>query len=77
MYAHFHCDIHSIRCGPDQDSDRGCRVRPQRAMATIMSHVIQSLILGGGYGYLTGQHGAAVDNILQVRLVPQDPTIST
>ena len=29
-----------------------------------------SLTLGGGYGYLTGQHGAAVDNLLQVRPVP-------
>jgi hypothetical protein len=32
-----------------------------------MTHEIQSLLLGGGYGYLTGQHGLVIDNLLQVR----------
>jgi len=25
-----------------------------------------SLLLGGGYGFLTGEHGLAVDNLVQV-----------
>ena len=32
-----------------------------------MTHDIQSLLLGGGYGFLTGEHGLAIDNLLQVR----------
>ena len=35
-----------------------------------MTHEIQSLLLGGGYGYLTGQHGLVIDNLLQVRHSP-------
>ena len=31
-----------------------------------MTHEIQSLLLGGGYGFLTGQHGLVIDNLLQV-----------
>jgi hypothetical protein len=27
---------------------------------------IQSLLLGGGFGFLTGQHGLVIDNLLQV-----------
>ena len=26
-----------------------------------------SLLLGGGYGFLTGEHGLAVDNLVKVR----------
>ena len=26
-----------------------------------------SLLLGGGYGFLTGQHGLALDNLVKVR----------
>ncbi len=32
-----------------------------------MTHFIQSLLLGGGIGFLTGQHGLVIDNLLQVR----------
>ena len=32
-----------------------------------MIHDIQSLLLGGGFGYLTGQHGLVIDNLLKVR----------
>jgi hypothetical protein len=32
-----------------------------------MAHDIQSLLLGGGFGFLTGQHGLVIDNLLQVR----------
>ena len=28
---------------------------------------IQSLLLGGGFGFLTGQHGLVIDNLVQVR----------
>lgn len=31
------------------------------------THDIQSLLLGGGFGFLTGQHGLVIDNLLQVR----------
>ena len=33
---------------------------------TTMTHDIQSLLLGGGIGYLTGEHGLVIDNLLQV-----------
>jgi hypothetical protein len=29
----------------------------------------KSLLLGGGIGFLTGQHGLVIDNLLQVRSV--------
>jgi len=32
-----------------------------------MAHDIQSLLLGGGFGFLTGQHGLVIDNLLRVR----------
>jgi hypothetical protein len=32
-----------------------------------MTHGIESLLLGGGFGFLTGQHGLVIDNLLQVR----------
>ena len=31
-----------------------------------MTDGIQSLLLGGGYGFLTGQHGLVIDNLLKV-----------
>jgi hypothetical protein len=34
---------------------------------TTMVHGIESLLLGGGLGFLTGQHGLAIDNLLRVR----------
>jgi len=33
-----------------------------------MIHNMQSLLLGGGFGFLTGQHGLVIDNLLEVRL---------
>ncbi len=33
---------------------------------SIVSDGTQRLLLGGGYGFLTGQHGLVVDNLLQV-----------
>jgi FAD/FMN-containing dehydrogenase len=38
---------------------------------------IGGLSLGGGYGYLMGQHGMVVDNILEVELVLADGTVVT
>ena len=32
----------------------------------IFSDATQRLLLGGGYGFLSGQHGLVVDNLLQV-----------
>jgi hypothetical protein len=34
---------------------------------TATTHDIQSLLLGGGFGFLTGQHGLVIDNLLRVR----------
>jgi FAD/FMN-containing dehydrogenase len=36
----------------------------------LMSNVRQRLLLGGGFGFLTGQHGLVIDNLLQVRPIP-------
>ncbi|KAH8990419.1 hypothetical protein EDB86DRAFT_3235377 [Lactarius hatsudake] len=35
------------------------------------------LLLGGGYGFLTGQHGLVVDNLLQATIVTADGTTLT
>ena len=45
---------------------------------TTMAHDTQSLLLGGGFGFLTGQHGLVIDNLLQVRhsLLPDRVAIS-
>jgi hypothetical protein len=32
-----------------------------------MAHDIQSLLLGGGFGFLTGEHGLVIDNLFEVR----------
>jgi hypothetical protein len=32
-----------------------------------VTHGIESLLLGGGFGFLTGQHGLVIDSLLQVR----------
>lgn len=37
---------------------------------TSMPYAISRLLLGGGYGYLTGQHGLVIDNLVQVRFLP-------
>ena len=33
---------------------------------SAVTHGIESLLLGGGFGFLTGQHGLVIDNLLQV-----------
>jgi len=48
------------------------------AVGGIVDHTgVGGLSLGGGYGFLTGQHGMVVDNILEVELVLADGTIVT
>ena len=34
---------------------------------TLFTPIYVSLLLGGGYGYLTGEHGLALDNLVRVR----------
>ncbi|KAH9989517.1 hypothetical protein BJV77DRAFT_963876 [Russula vinacea] len=36
---------------------------------SAVTHGIESLLLGGGFGFLTGQHGLVIDNLLQRRTV--------
>jgi hypothetical protein len=45
---------------------------------TALTYEIQSLLLGGGFGFLTGQHGLVIDNLLQVRhsLLPDRVSVS-
>jgi hypothetical protein len=45
---------------------------------TAMTHDIQSLPLGGGLGFLTGQHGLVIDNLLQAHhsLLPDRVAVS-
>jgi FAD/FMN-containing dehydrogenase len=38
-----------------------------------LSDNIPRLLLGGGYGFLTGQYGLVVDNLLQVCTLPATP----
>ena len=55
-----------IPCNTDYDTDWGFRVRLIADKMTATTHDIQSLLLGGGIGFLTGQHGLVIDNLLQV-----------
>jgi hypothetical protein len=59
--------------GADQDTDRGFWVRPMVLGVSATTDDIKSLLLGGGFGFLTGQHGLVIDNLLQVRLRPSLP----
>ncbi|KAJ3565811.1 hypothetical protein NP233_g7400 [Leucocoprinus birnbaumii] len=38
---------------------------------------VGGLILGGGFGWLSGEHGLAVDNLVQVTIVSADGTVYT
>ena len=43
-----------------------------------MTHGIQSLLLGGGFGFLTGQHGLVIDNLVEVHsLSPPGHVVSS
>lgn len=36
------------------------------AYICVLTCTSYRLVLGGGYGFLTGQHGLSIDNLLQV-----------
>ncbi|KAI0249113.1 hypothetical protein BJV78DRAFT_1378298 [Lactifluus subvellereus] len=53
----------------------------KHGLATVAGTVnhtgVSGLLLGGGYGFLTSQHGTAVDNLLQATIVTADGTALT
>ncbi|KAI0249109.1 FAD binding domain-containing protein [Lactifluus subvellereus] len=53
----------------------------KHGLATVAGTVnhtgVAGLLLGGGYGFLSGQHGTAVDNLLQATIVTADGTALT
>ncbi|KAI0294635.1 FAD-binding domain-containing protein [Multifurca ochricompacta] len=49
----------------------------KHGLATVAGTVNHGLLLGGGYGFLTGQHGLVVDNLIQATLVTADGTVLT
>ena len=55
-----------ILCRTNQDADRGFWVSSIAYRDDCHVSCIQSLLLGGGFGFLTGQHGLVIDNLLQV-----------
>ena len=67
-----------VPCDTDQNADRGFRVRPVADGDDWYDSCTQSLLLGGGFGFLTGQHGLVIDNLLQVRhtLLPDRVAVS-
>jgi hypothetical protein len=54
-----------------RELDRGCGVPFLLQLLANLSDEISRLLLGGGYGFLTGQYGLVVDNLLQVRFILQ------
>ncbi|KAF8883992.1 FAD-binding domain-containing protein [Infundibulicybe gibba] len=47
-------------------------------VAATINHIgVGGSTLGGGYGFLSGQHGLIVDNVVQATLVTADQTIRT
>jgi FAD/FMN-containing dehydrogenase len=44
---------------------------------TVDTTGVGGLTLGGGYGYLTGERGMVVDNLLEVEIVLADGSIAT
>ena len=42
---------------------------------SAVTHGIESLLLGGGFGFLTGQHGLVIDNLLQVLFSPRQTVL--
>ncbi|KAF9569413.1 FAD-binding domain-containing protein [Agrocybe pediades] len=50
----------------------------KHGLATVggtVNHVRLSLVLGGGYGWLSGAHGLAIDNLVQVTIVTAEGSI--
>lgn len=58
-------------------SDRSRRVSSYGSDSVSRSHGLQSLTVGGGYGWLSPMHGLTIDHLRQATVVTADGTIHT
>jgi hypothetical protein len=59
----------AVHAALTKNTDRGCWVCPIAFRDDCYDSWHLSLLLGGGVGLLTGQHGLVIDNLLQVRFL--------
>jgi hypothetical protein len=61
-----------------EDVDRAAAEHGLATVGGVVNHTgVGGLTLGGGYGWLSGQYGLVVDNLLSVKLVAADGRIWT
>ncbi|KAJ5346454.1 hypothetical protein N7541_008936 [Penicillium brevicompactum] len=61
-----------------EDVDREAAAHDLATVGGVVNHTgVGGLTLGGGYGWLSGQYGLVIDNLLRVKLVLADSRIVT